>query len=115
MLDVVLRPILVSQTTPLPRNHVGLQCGTAQTVTSNGEVEGPRDVAGRAHVERSSPGAARAAEQEPRVHTLSPHPRRHYRASRPPPTIVRRHNAHASITPNTATTTRANSASAPTS
>src|SRR5262245_36756944 len=40
----------------------------------NGEVEGPR---------------ARAR-LEPRVHTVFPHPRRHYRLSRTPPTIVRR-------------------------
>ena len=39
----------------------------------NGEVEEPRIGAG----------------SEPRVHTLSQHPRRHYRASRTPPTIVR--------------------------
>src|SRR4029077_11895220 len=40
---------------------------------SNGEVEGPR----------------RSVRLEPRVHTLFPHPRRHYRLSRTPPTIVR--------------------------
>src|ERR1700683_4263697 len=40
---------------------------------SNGEVEGP----------------PRSAQMEPRVHTVFPHPRRHYRASRTPPTIVR--------------------------
>src|SRR2546429_4467595 len=43
-------------------------------MTSNGEVEGP----------------PRSARSEPRVHTVFPHPRRHYRVSRPPPTIVRR-------------------------
>jgi len=40
---------------------------------SNGEVEGP----------------PRSARLEPRVHTVFPHPRRHYRLSRAPPTIVR--------------------------
>ena len=39
----------------------------------NGEVEGPR----------------RSARLEPRAHTAFPRPRRHYRLSRPPPTIVR--------------------------
>jgi hypothetical protein len=42
-------------------------------VTSNGEVEGPRA----------------GARSEPRVHTAFPHPRRHYRLSRTPRTIVR--------------------------
>src|ERR1700728_106488 len=41
----------------------------------NGEVEGPRA----------------GARSEPRVHTVFLHPRRHYRLSRPPPTIVRSH------------------------
>jgi hypothetical protein len=40
---------------------------------SNGEVE----------------GSPRSARLEPRVHTAFPHPRRHYRLSRTPPTIVR--------------------------
>jgi len=40
---------------------------------SNGEVEGPRA----------------GARLEPRVHNVSGHPRRHYRLSRTPPTIVR--------------------------
>ena len=40
---------------------------------SNGEVEGPR----------------RSARSEPRGHTVFAHPRRHYRLSRTPPTIVR--------------------------
>src|SRR5207302_1626778 len=44
---------------------------------SNGEVEGPRD----------------GARLEPRAEHLPQRPRRHYRASRPPPTIVRRHSA----------------------
>src|SRR5205807_8911380 len=39
----------------------------------NGEVEGPDA----------------DAQSEPRVHTVLRHPRRHYRLSRPPPTIVR--------------------------
>src|SRR5438105_2463669 len=47
------------------------------TATSNGEVEGPRD----------------GARLEPRAEHLPQRPRRHYRASRPPPTIVRRHSA----------------------
>jgi hypothetical protein len=49
--------------------------GNAFHVPSNGEVEGPR----------------RSAQSEPRVHTVFPHPRRHYRLSRTPPTIVRSH------------------------
>ena len=40
---------------------------------SNGEVEGPRD----------------GTRLEPRADNLPQRPRRHYRASRPPPTIVR--------------------------
>src|SRR5580658_1320808 len=43
-------------------------------LTPNGEVEGPH----------------RSAQSEPRVHTVFPHPRRDYRSSRTPPTIVRR-------------------------
>src|SRR6267143_954507 len=46
----------------------------AWPVTSNGEVEGPRA----------------DARLEPRAHSSYPRPRRHYRPSRPPPTIVRR-------------------------
>jgi hypothetical protein len=49
----------------------------APSVTPNGEVEGPRE----------------SVRSEPRVHTVFPHPRRHYRLSRPPPTIVRRTGA----------------------
>src|SRR4029077_11115718 len=49
-------------------------------VTSNGEVEGP----------------PRSARLEPRVHTVFQHPRRHYRASRTPPTIVRSHDPSSS-------------------
>jgi hypothetical protein len=45
---------------------------------SNGEVEGPRAT----------------ARTEPRAHTAFPRPRRHYRASRTPPTIVRPHAFH---------------------
>jgi hypothetical protein len=45
---------------------------------SNGEVEGP----------------PRSAQSEPRVHTVFQHPRRHYRLSRPPPTIVRGQALH---------------------
>jgi hypothetical protein len=48
--------------------------GTALSVTSNGEVEGPR----------------RSGRLATRAHTFFPRPRRHYRASRTPPTIVRR-------------------------
>src|SRR5215469_4482644 len=49
----------------------------------NGEVEGP----------------PRSAHQAPRVHTLFQRPRRHYRLSRSPPTIVRRMaHADASVT-----------------
>src|SRR5579862_3058411 len=44
-----------------------------RTVTSNGEVEGPAADAGL----------------EPRAHTVPRRPRRHHRASRTPPTIVR--------------------------
>src|SRR5580700_6431801 len=44
----------------------------------NGEVEGPH----------------RSARSEPRGHTVFSHPRRHYRLSRPPPTIVRRTRVH---------------------
>jgi hypothetical protein len=43
------------------------------SVRSNGEVEGPRV----------------GARLDPPVHNLSQHRRRHYRASRTPPTIVR--------------------------
>jgi hypothetical protein len=43
--------------------------------SSNGEVEGP----------------PRSARLEPRVHNFFQHPRRHYRRSRTPPTIVRSH------------------------
>ena len=43
-------------------------------VTPNGEVEGPDD----------------HARLEPRAHTVFPRPRRHYRVSRTPPTMVRR-------------------------
>src|SRR5215469_2085374 len=43
-------------------------------MASNGVVEGPR----------------RSVRLEPRVHTIFPHPRRHYRLSRTPPAIVRR-------------------------
>ena len=56
---------------------------------SNGEVEGPDDASGRTEVERSSPGAPDAAGLEPRADNLSQRSRRHYRVSRPPPTIVR--------------------------
>src|SRR5258708_14018527 len=56
---------------------------------SNGEVEGPDDASGRTHVERSSSGAPDAAGLEPRADNLPQSPRRHYRLSRPPPTIVR--------------------------
>src|SRR6266699_3490411 len=60
-------------------------------MTSNGEVEGPHDAAGRAQVERSSPVSARAAEHAPRAHTFFRRPRRTTTGvSRPPPTIVRR-------------------------
>src|SRR5215475_8847058 len=45
------------------------------TMQSNGEVEGP----------------VGDAQLEPRAHNISRRPRRHYRASRHPPTIVRRH------------------------
>src|SRR5215472_3569315 len=48
-------------------------------VTSNGEVEGPADVAGRTEIERSPQVATGAAGLEPRAHTDSPGPRRHYR------------------------------------
>jgi len=74
---------------PLPLPHPGGQRSRLPPffaesdlpkVTSNGEVEGP-------------PWSARL---EPRVHTVFPHPRRHYRPSRTPPTIVRRrHRADA--------------------
>src|SRR5579862_6389777 len=47
--------------------------GTVLSLPPNGEVEGPRA----------------GARLEPRVHTVFQHPRRHYRASRTPPTIVR--------------------------
>jgi hypothetical protein len=58
-------------------------CSREVQVPANGEVEGPRD----------------GARLEPRVHNLFPHPRRHYRASRTPPTIVRRMaHADASVT-----------------
>ena len=50
---------------------------TSLVADSNGEVEGP----------------PRSARLEPRVHTLVPHPRRHYRLSRSPPTIVSRHRS----------------------
>ena len=50
-------------------------CRSILGATSNGEVEGPRA----------------GARLEPRVHTVLPHPRRHYRTSRHPPTIVRAH------------------------
>src|SRR5580698_668152 len=50
-------------------------------MTPNGEVEGP----------------PRSARLEPRVHTLFPHPRRHYRRSRTPPTIVRRRDHYVSV------------------
>src|SRR5215469_16238577 len=49
------------------------ECVLHKGSPSNGEVEGPRD----------------HTRLEPRVHTLFPHPRRHYRLSRTPPTIVR--------------------------
>src|ERR1700680_4358023 len=52
--------------------------GNALHVPSNGEVEGPR----------------RSARLEPRAHTVFPRPRRHYRLSRTPPTIVRAHARH---------------------
>ena len=55
-----------------PREARAVGHATTQ-VPSNGEVEGPH----------------RSARSEPRVHTLFPHPRRHYRPSRTPPTIVR--------------------------
>src|SRR5258708_33516247 len=57
----------------------------------NGEVEGPDDASGRSEVDRSSSGGPDAAGLEPRADNLPQRPRRHYRASRPPPTIVRRH------------------------
>src|SRR5881227_3662702 len=59
---------------------------------SNGEVEGPTDVAGRAQVERSSLVPARAADQAPRAHTVFRRPRRQTdHVSRTPRTIVRSH------------------------
>ncbi len=62
------------------------ECSSGAT---NGEVEGPRDAAGRTELERSSPVAPDAAGLEPRADTLPQRPRRHYRASRPPRTFVR--------------------------
>jgi len=66
---------------------------TRRDMTSNGEVEGP----------------CRSARLEPRVHNLVPRPRRHCRASRTPPTIVRRtsrvasdYHHSASLLPNAA-------------
>src|SRR5437762_4819389 len=71
----------------LPRNE------DAEVVQpSNGEVEGPTDVAGRAQVERSSLVPARAADQAPRAHTVFRRPRRQTdHVSRTPRTIVRSH------------------------
>jgi hypothetical protein len=59
-------------------------------VTSNGEVEGPHDHAGRAQLERSSSIVPHAAGQRRRGRTISQRPRRQLEsASRTPPTIVR--------------------------
>ena len=69
---------------------------------TNGEVEGPRESAGRVSVERSSPVGGSAAGLEPRVHTVFLHPRRHYRVSRTPPTIVRRRGHGALVSQPTA-------------
>jgi hypothetical protein len=64
-IDVETEPHALSHTTK----------PTSGTAMSNGEVEGPHA----------------GARLEPWVHTVFQHPRRHYRDSRPPPTIVRRH------------------------
>ena len=53
----------------------GVTTNHSATLTSNGEVEGPDQ----------------SARLEPRAHTVFQRPRRHYRRSRTPPTIVRRH------------------------
>jgi hypothetical protein len=63
----------------MPREIVRQPFGTCgieivrSQLPSNGEVEGPH----------------RSARSEPRVHAVFQHPRRHYRRSRTPPTIVR--------------------------
>ena len=59
---------------PLGVEILGMECPEPHDVAPNGEVEGPDD----------------HARLEPRAHTVFPRPRRHYRASRTPPTIVRR-------------------------
>ena len=58
-------------------------------VTSNGEVEGPHT----------------GPRLEPRAHNFSQRPRRHHRASRTPPTIVRRHGCGALTSPQSTVST----------
>ena len=71
------------RTTNLSDHHVESRrdvkyVASGVSMAPNGEVEGPHA----------------GARLEPRVHTVFSHPRRHYRRSRPPPTIVRRPAFH---------------------